>query len=93
MLDFFDNGKNINYKNSILAVVAILGVVYATSKGISVSGEGGLDFHLIWVAGKTWAAGANPYGPAFLTQYYEYFHVTMPGAYWVYPPYWYPIAV
>ena len=73
MLDFFDTSKNINYKNSILAVIAILGVVYAASKGISFSGEGGLDFHLIWVAGKTWAAGANPYGPTFLAKYYSTF--------------------
>ena len=81
------------HKNLILAIVAVLGVAYAATKGISIHGEGGLDFHLIWLAGKMWEAGANPYGPKFLNEYYEHFHEMMPGAYWIYPPYWYPIAI
>ncbi|MGA7748715.1 MAG: glycosyltransferase family 87 protein [Gallionella sp.] len=49
-----------------------------------------LDFHVIWIAGKLWLAGQNPYGNEFATQYSALFvpHHTL----WVYPPYWFPIT-
>jgi hypothetical protein len=91
--DFSFKGiKYTKYKNSILATIAVLGIAYAATKSISIHGESGLDFKSIWLAGKMWAAEENPYGPKFLSEFNEYFHFTLPEAYWVYPPYWYPIA-
>jgi Glycosyltransferase family 87 len=88
----FSDIKYIKYKNSILAIIAVLGIAYAATKGISIHGEGGLDFGVIWLAGKMWAADENPYGPKFLSEFNEYFHFTLPEAHWAYPLYWYPIA-
>ncbi len=53
---------------------------------------GDLDFRVIWIAGKSWASGQNPYGPTFTPDYFNAFGPG-PGALWFYPPYWYPIAL
>lgn len=51
-----------------------------------------LDFRLIWVAGKVWLSGATPYGPRYLPIYDTYFSGRPNSHFWVYPPYWMPIA-
>src|SRR5262249_40998992 len=91
----FRGTKYIGYKNSILATIALLGIVYAATKGISIhdqGGQDGQDFRPIWLAGKLWAAGENPYGPKFVSEYGEDFHIRLLDSQWVYPLYWYPLA-
>ena len=77
--------------NLILGMIALLGLVYLAPKGVSISSVGGMDFRDIWVAGKNWAAGENPYGPSFAVEYLAAFGYDR-GEIWLYPPYWYPIA-
>lgn len=76
----------------ILMAFAISGVLYLAPKAISAH-ENGLDFRLIWLAGKQWAAGGNPYGHEFLVRYFEMFGSGPNTHFWVYPPYWWPLAV
>ena len=80
------------HQDLLLAIVAILGLVYLASKVISLDGAGGQDFKVIWIAGKNWAAAQNPYGASFTAKYLDAFGVGQNDL-WLYPPYWYPIAV
>ena len=82
-------------KTLILAIVGILSIIYLAQKILAIqdiSFGDGLDFRYIWLAGKIWASGHNPYGPIFAQVDREYFHQVL-GGFWVYPPYWYPIAL
>ncbi len=81
-------------KNPILATIAALGIIYLAPKVISIhdtSIGNGIDFRYIWLAGKIWASGHNPYGPLFAKEDHDSFNLAL-GTLWVYPPYWYPIA-
>jgi hypothetical protein len=81
---------------AILVIIALSGLAYLLPKIIPIHGElpsSGLDFRLIWVAGRLWAVGGDPYGPLFLTHYQDAFGPKPDIQFWVYPPYWYPIAV
>ena len=71
-----------------LVLIACFGVLYISSKVLQA--DNGLDFTVIWLAGKLWLAGQNPYGGEFWTQYQTIF----PGPYmlWFYPPHWFPIS-
>jgi hypothetical protein len=51
----------------------------------------GLDFRLVWLAGKLWLAGESPYGPFFAKTYAELFGQSI-NMYWSYPPSWFPIS-
>ena len=78
----------------LLTVFACLGILYLAPKILSISNVGSgdyFDFQLFWQAGKSWAAGQNPYDG-----------IPIPGAdssvrtavsTWFYPPYWYPLIV
>jgi hypothetical protein len=52
----------------------------------------GGDFRMVWLAGKIWAAGQDPYGPLFETAYLDAFGPSN-NMYWVYPPFWWPVAL
>ena len=54
----------------------------------------GLDFRIIWVAGRVWIGfqDTNPYGPALLQTTSEIFGTTYYPHVWQYPPNWYPLA-
>jgi hypothetical protein len=53
----------------------------------------GFDFRVIWLAGKMWAGGQNPYGPLFAQEYIKSFGPAMNMLGWLYPPFWYPFCV
>ena len=72
-------------------MIALFGLAYLAPKGISISGAGGMDFRDIWIAGKIWTTGENPYGLSFAAEYLAAFGYDR-GEIWLYPPYWYPIA-
>lgn len=73
-------------------LVASIGLAYLCYK-LAVE-EVGFDFRYIWVAGKLWSAGKSPYGPDFIFTFDELIHALRPiSHFWVYPPYWLPIAV
>jgi hypothetical protein len=84
-------------KNPILAIIAIFGIIYLIPKVISLNDQSvgnGLDFRYIWLAGKIWASGHDPYGPLFEREYNDNFNLVLaPRLLWVYPPYWYPLAL
>jgi hypothetical protein len=84
-------GQEIVMLLRISALLAAAGLIYLLPKTLSAAP--GLDFKLIWLAGKLWAAGENPYGPGFATAYLAEFGPGPVSAFWVYPPYWLPIAV
>lgn len=71
--------------------VAIAGMLYITPKVVTSSDA--FDLHIIWVAGKLWASGQNPYGEAFSSEYAASFGPVPEMHQLVYPPYWFPIAV
>ena len=52
----------------------------------------GLDFRLIWLAGKVWTESASPYGPTFHADYLTKWGAGPPMHFWVYPPTWYEIS-
>lgn len=92
---FSRQGLVIQNKTTWLAVVAILSITYLVPKIFAIHDESfgnGFDFRYIWLAGKIWASGQDPYGPLFAQEYHENFHLTL-DTFWVYPPYWYPIAL
>ena len=71
---------------------ACLGILYLLPKLFSSQDEEGFVFRMIWMAGKLWTSGQDPYGPLFVTQY-ESSGLGPLGQHWNYPLYWYPIAV
>jgi hypothetical protein len=75
-----------------LCGLAALGVVHMGSQ-IFVSHDTalGLDFRLVWLAGKLWLSGENPYSSAFARHYLALFGPSI-NMYWSYPPWWYPIS-
>lgn len=75
----------------LLVFAALLATAYVAPKTFSFSD--GLDFRLIWLAGKLWTAGENPYGSQFHDVYLNEFGSGPNTHFWVYPPYWYPISV
>jgi hypothetical protein len=91
MTNWSDRLKTRPYFQLLLAIVACLGILYLLPKVISFQDESGFVFRIIWVAGKLWAAGQDPYGPSFLQELRA--SGPVPDALWYYPPYWYPIAV
>jgi hypothetical protein len=86
----------------ILALFACLGILYLVPKVLPVLTIGPhdhFDFAYLWVAGKIWASGQNPYdGPLFAKEYNIFYQVPPPSnrvlfSPWFYPPYWYPLIV
>ena len=69
---------------------ALAGLAYVIPKFFQPGG--GLDFKLIWLAGKLWSEGKNPYGEEFLNAYLPEFGAGPNTHFWVYPPYWFPIS-
>ena len=51
----------------------------------------GYDFRYIWLAGRVWGAGQNPYDASFVTQFRGTFGFE--NGTWAYPPHWLVIAV
>ena len=73
----------------VLASIALLGLLYLTSKVVitpSFGPEDYVDFKDMWFAGKLWASGNNPYDGALFSNAQ---HLST----WFYPPYWYPLIV
>ena len=75
-----------------LVLFAAVGISYLAEKAFWHSGSG-LDFRLIWLAGKMWSAGQNPYGAEFHGLYFAAFGLGPNTHFWVYPPNWWPLAV
>jgi len=88
---FFNRLKSQPYYLQSLALFACLGIFYLLLKVISFQNENGFVFRMIWLAGKIWASGQDPYGPLFLQEYEA--SGSGPEGLWYYPPNWYPIAV
>src|ERR1700722_16637099 len=75
------------------AILFVFGLASYLAPKVFSGGEGfGLDFRVIWLAGSIWADGQNPYGPVFAARYVQEFGAALPVS-WLYPPYWYPLAV
>src|SRR5215471_16663219 len=75
-----------------LTVIACLGILYLTPKILSILNSGSndyFDFELFWRAGKSWAAGQNPYDGIPIANSDSRTEVST----WFYPPYWYPLIV
>ena len=73
----------------ILALFACLGILYLAPKVLSILNVGPhdyFDFQQIWLAGKIWASGQNPYDGALFPNEERL-------STWFYPPYWYPLIV
>lgn len=75
-----------------LAAFTVSGLIYLASK-VLWGYNSGLDFRLIWLAGKQWANGENPYGLEFFSRYLQVFGPGPNSSIWFYPPYWWPLAV
>jgi hypothetical protein len=67
-------------------VVFALSQAYLLPKVLHVGD--GHDFRLIWLAGRLWSAGINPYDPGFVNHYLEQFGPGPTSHFWVYPPNW-----
>jgi hypothetical protein len=90
---------------AILALFACLGILYLVPKMLPILNIGPhdhFDFGGLWLAGKIWASGQNPYdGPLFEKEYIDFLNllVVPPPSNGVrellmlYPPYWYPLLV
>ena len=80
----------------ILAVFACSGILYLAPKVLPILSfrpDDHFDFRMMWLAGKVWASGQNPYDTAsYPNEYYEAFNRAR-VAFWFYPPYWYPLIV
>jgi hypothetical protein len=79
----------------ILTLFACLGILYLTPKVIvlSIGPQDYFDFQALWLAGKIWVSGHNPYdGASFPTEYYSASDLARSSP-WFYPPYWYPLIV
>jgi hypothetical protein len=78
-----------------LSALALLSLFYLVPKGFATYDPDGfgIDFRTIWLAGKVWASGQNPYGPVFIKQYLETFGSGWGFYYWFYPPNWLPVAL
>src|SRR6476659_3850207 len=74
-------------------LLSLLAVVYLSPKLFLFRADEALDFRLVWLAGRIWASGGDPYGPNFLREYLQVFGEGPNTHFWVYPPYWYPIAL
>jgi len=73
----------------ILPLLACAGILYLMSKLLTAPGfnpQDHIDFQDLWLAGKLWASGRNPYDGAFFPNAE---HLST----WFYPPYWYPLVV
>lgn len=70
--------------------VLIVSQIYLLPKMLST--QDGLDFRLIWLAGKLWASGISPYSAEFLEAYKATFGDGPNSHFWVYPPYWWGIS-
>lgn len=73
----------------ILVLFACLGILYLVPKVLSILNAGPhdyFDFEQIWLAGKLWASGKNPYDGSLFPNEERL-------STWFYPPYWYPIIV
>jgi hypothetical protein len=66
----------------------LVGVAYLAFKTVQVADRAGFDFRYMWLAGKLWAQGVNPYVP----EYRELgSHIITAGhvpTLWPYPPNW-----
>jgi hypothetical protein len=87
----------------ILELFACLGILYLVPKVLPILNIGPhdhFDFQHLWLAGKIWGSGRNPYdGPLFQNEYIDIFHLLVGPSNGVreilmlYPPYWYPLVV
>jgi len=70
---------------------ATLGAVYLLHKVITLEGNEAFVLRMVWIAGKLWSVGENPYASNFIAEYRN--SGAGPVGVWNYPPYWYPIAI
>ena len=75
-----------------LLVFCAAGVAYLFFKIYSLGAKPGYDFKYVWLAGKQWVNGVNPYGSAYAAEGALTFTETHPPDYWVYPPSWFIFA-
>lgn len=80
--------------SGFLSLFAAAGLVYCVYRILFAPPDAysGFDFHQIWIAGKVWASGQDPYGPAFAAEYGRAFGRVPEIHFLLYPPYWAPIA-
>jgi uncharacterized membrane protein len=76
----------------VSGIFAISGLAYLVPKIFASPDVGAWDFRMVWLAGKLWAEGRDAYGPPFEQAYLAAFGTGF-NMYWVYPPYWYPLAI
>jgi hypothetical protein len=75
---------------AIMSLGTVVGVLYLGRKAI-VDPFNGVDFKFLWVAGRVWAQGHNPYDPSYGAVFAKAFgYASSP---WPYPPNWLPIVV
>ncbi|MDS9468795.1 hypothetical protein RGQ15_14610 [Paracoccus sp. MBLB3053] len=72
------------------AMLFLLGQAYLIPKVFN--STDGLDFRLIWLSGKLWAQGIDPYSSEFEIAYARIFGSGPESHFWVYPPSWHPFA-
>jgi hypothetical protein len=84
-----------NFHHAVLSALALLSLFYLVPKGFATYDPNGfgLDFRTLWLAGKVWASGKNPYGPVLVKEYLETFGPGWGFYYWFYPPNWFPVAL
>ncbi|EAZ88170.1 glycosyltransferase family 87 protein, partial [Crocosphaera chwakensis] len=78
----------------ILAIIVFcLSLIYLTTKVfIKVPDAQGLDFRFLWLAGKLWGEGKNPYdNMIWVSEYKSFFGYEKPN--WAYPPHFAPILM
>src|SRR5690349_20664197 len=80
----------------LLALWACLGLVYLSPKllsALNVGPQDYFDFEQIWLAGKLWVSGQNPYLPPVIPVVPYDGSSALTASTWFYPPYWYPLIV
>lgn len=69
-----------------------LGLAYFLFKTYQLAGDAGYDYKFIWVAGKIWLSGANPYDAGYLDAATGLVTDGNIPDLWVYPPNWWGLA-
>lgn len=73
-------------------IAAVAGLRHLVLNYYLLNGDTGYDFRYLWLAGRIWVEGADPYGSAFS----DTGRLLVPSGHvpelWAYPPSWWPIA-
>ena len=77
---------------TIAVFAALVGLRHLLLNFQIVSGDAGYDFRYLWVAGRTWVEGMNPYGSDFRAMGSAFISNGHVPTLWAYPPSWWPIA-